>query len=152
MVCFTMHENGIRWKLRTHSSGGNVWTTVKCRNENYYFLWLAICIYLSIFEAIEPVLLFHFSLLQNEWNVLLSNKSTLWIKFSQGTFAVCALLVMNSWQRHRCSWPNTSGIQTPKLPSAQTNRICPHHVICIYKRDTLIKALWSCAGTFIFLS
>jgi len=102
-----MHENGIRWKLRTHSSGGNIWTTVKCRNENYYLLRLAICISLAIFEAIEPVLLFHLSLLQNEWNVLLSNKSTLWIKFSQGTHAVYVLLVMNSWQRHRCSWPNT---------------------------------------------
>lgn len=87
-----MHENRIRWKLRMHSSGGNVWTTVKCRNENYYFLGLAICIPLAFFEAIEPVLLFHFPLLQNEWNVLLSNKSTLWIKFSQGTLAVCVLL------------------------------------------------------------
>lgn len=107
MVCFTMHENGIRWKLRTHSSGGNVWTAVKYRNENYYFPGLAICIPLAFFEAIEPVLLFHFPLLQNEWNVLLSNKSTLRIKFSPGTLAVRVLLVMNSWQRHRCSWPNT---------------------------------------------
>ncbi len=128
MVCFTMHENGIRWTLRTHSSGGNVWTAVKCGNENYYFPGLAICIPLAIFEAIEPVLLFYFPLLQNEWNVLLSNKSTLWIKFSPETLAVRVLLVMNSWQRYRCSWPNTqdtSGIQTPKLPPAQTNRICP---------------------------
>lgn len=53
MVCFTMHENGIRWKLRTHSSGGNVWTAVKCRNENYYFPGLAICIPLAFLRLLS---------------------------------------------------------------------------------------------------